>query len=92
MKKYWYFLLIACLCSVLSPQIDKAMVRLIPDKKTRARVYQIFLFTMTIVFAILILVITKNTMTLPVRLFLSLFPLACALIGTLISGIRHKRN
>lgn len=92
MKKYWYFLLIAILLSASSDSIDKAMKRLIPDDRKRAKFYQGFLFAMTIFYGIWIWFITKDTFPLPLCLFLSGFPLVCAIIGTLISWHRHKKN
>lgn len=91
MKQYWYYIILACIVAALSPQIDKAMKRLIPDDLKRAKAYQVFLFSMTAVYAVAILFITYDTLPLPVSLFLSLFPLVCAIIGTLISFFRSRR-
>lgn len=92
MSKYWYFLLPAILTAVSSEAIDKAMKKWIPNDRKRAKFYQGFLFAMTVFYGIWIWLMTKDIFPLPLCLFLSGFPLACAGIGTLIAWKRHNKN
>lgn len=92
MSKYWYLFLLAVLVASSSDLLDKATKKWIPDDLKRAKFYRCVLFTMTILYAIIMFIVTKDTFALPLSLFLSGFPIICATLGTLYAQFKHKRK
>ena len=92
MKKYWYIFLLAMLVAASSEQLDKATKKWIPDDRKRAKLYQGILLAMTALYSIIMFFVTKDIFSLPVSLFLSGFPVICAIAGTLYAYFKHKKT
>lgn len=92
MKKYWFLFLIAMLVAASSEQLDKATKKWIPDDLKRAKLYQGILFSMAILYGIILFFLTKDTFYLPVSLLLSGFPVICILAGTLYAYFKHRNS
>ena len=92
MSKYWYIFLLTILVASSSNTLDRATKKWIPDDLKRAKFYQGVLFTMALLYGIIMFIVTKDTFALPLSLFLSGFPIVCVTLGTLYAYFKHKHK